>query len=63
METWNRLMAVRGEKGVETGRKQVKGVAKGHTSSVQKHMVLSGHVVGKIETFIEEDTRYMKHCT
>ena len=28
--------------------------------SVQK---VSSHVIGKIETLIEEDTRYKKHCT
>ena len=28
--------------------------------SVQK---VSGHVIRKIETFIEKDTRYKKHCT
>ena len=28
--------------------------------SVQK---VSSHVLSKIETFIEEDTRYKKHCT
>ena len=31
-----------------------------HMRSVQK---VSSHVIGKIETFIEEDTRYKKHCT
>ena len=31
-----------------------------HTRSVQK---VSSHVLWKIETFIEEDTRYKKHCT
>ena len=31
-----------------------------HTKSVQK---VSRHVMWKIETFIEEDTRYKKHCT
>ena len=30
------------------------------TSSVHK---VSSHVIWKIETFIEEDTRYKKHCT
>ena len=28
--------------------------------SVQK---VSSHVIGKVETFVEEDTRYKKHCT
>ena len=28
--------------------------------SVQK---VSSHIIGKIETFIEEDTRYKKYCT
>ena len=31
-----------------------------HMKSVQK---VSSHVLWKIETFIEEDTRYKKHCT
>ena len=30
-----------------------------YTRSVQK---VSSHVIWKIETFIEEDTRYKKHC-
>ena len=36
------------------------GINGGDISSFQK---VSSHVIGKIETFIEDDSRYKKHCT